>query len=265
MDTDRIRLWNRCRRGDEGARNELVLAHLPLVRFVFGRLPISLPADLSKDDMLSVGVVALLRAIEGFDPARGAAFATYAVPRIRGAMLDELRAHDLLPRSVRQRATAIERALGELGREGNRAPAIAEIAQRAGLTPREVERTMSAVGVRSCRSLEASCRAARGGREHKILEAAADGATASPLAALMTKERDSLLTQAIADLPEPERRVITLYYQRHLMLKEIAEVLCVTKSRVSQIHTRALFRLRARIASPAPAAPPQAPSPAPTR
>ncbi|MFP4058111.1 MAG: sigma-70 family RNA polymerase sigma factor [Candidatus Brocadiia bacterium] len=248
MDEASRRLWSRYKRhGDETARNELVVSHLPLVRYVLGRLPVSLPAGLGEEDLASAGVVALLGAIEDFDPERGVEFATFAVPRIRGAMYDELRAHDIVPRSVRQRAAAIEKACVELSRQGQPAPSVDEIASTAGLSARDVERTMTAVGVSSFLSLEGFCRSPHGGKEHKILEAAVDGAAASPLGAVMAKERREVLAQAIQALPEAERLVITLYYHNDLMLKEIAEVLSVTKSRVSQIHSRALFRLRAHI------------------
>jgi len=249
MDDRTKQLWRRFKlTGDESTRNELALSNLPLVRFVLGRLPVTLPAGLSGEDLASVGVLALLRAIQDFDPDRGAEFATFAVPRVRGAMFDELRAHDIVPRSVRQRASLIEHACVELSRAGKSAPSLEEIAHQVDLQPDEVERTMHAVTLSSLLSLEAFQRgpASTGGRS--LLEAA-DARTSSPLATLMAKERDSLLAQAIAALPETERRIIVLYYQHDLMLKEIAEVLSVTKSRISQLHARALFRLRAHIAT----------------
>ena len=250
MDERSKRLWRRLKfGGDEKARDELVLEHLPLVRYVLGRLPVTLPAGLSQDDLASVGVLALMRAIDHFDPERGAAFTTFAVPHIRGAMLDELRAHDIVPRSVRQRANAIERASIDLERQGHGCPSIDEIGAKVDLSPRDIERTMSAVGLNSLLSLEALVRTSPGGRQQRILEGAADRTTPPPLAALMAKERNDILARAIAALPEADRRVITLYYRHDLMLKEIAQVLSVTKSRVSQIHSRALFRLRSLIAT----------------
>jgi RNA polymerase sigma factor for flagellar operon FliA len=256
MDDQMKRLWDRYRlHGDEAARNELILANLPLVRFVLGRLPISPPPGLSHEDLLGVGVIALLRAIEAFDPARGNAFTTFGVPRIRGAILDELRAHDILPRTVRERAAVIERVTAEARNEGRPAPSIEELAASTGLSADQVQETMSALSLRSLLSLEAACHTAPGGREERILEAAADRQTATPLGALLTKERDRLLAQAIAELPEPERRIVVLYYRHGLMLSEIAKVLGVTKSRISQLHSRALFRLRARLAPGTPPAP----------
>ena len=250
MDEQTKRVWRRLKfEGDESARDELVLMHLPLVRYVLGRLPITLPSGLSRDDLASAGVLALMRAIDHFDPERGLAFTTFAVPHIRGAMFDELRAHDIVPRSVRQRANAIERAYIELERQGQASPSLEEVGEKVDLKPREIERTMDAVGLNSLLSLDAMVRKGAGGREQRILEGAADRSTVSPLAALMAKERKDILARAIAALPEPDRRVITLYYQRDLMLTEIAQVLSVTKSRVSQIHSRALFRLRSFIAS----------------
>ncbi len=250
MDDRTRRLWRRYKfDGDEAAREELVLANVPLVRYLLSRLPVGLPRGLGEEDLASVGVVALLRAIDDFDCERGVEFATFAVPRIRGAMLDELRAHDIVPRSVRRRASAIERACIALEQQGTPAPSVEEIGQEAGLEPEQVERTLTAVGVRSLLSLEGFARSGAGGREQRLLEGAADPTASSPLAAVMARERRDILTEAIQALPEADRRVITLYYKGDLMLKEIAQVLSVTKSRVSQIHSRALFRLRAHIAS----------------
>lgn len=244
------RLWRRYKfEGDEAAREELVLANLPLVRHILARLPVSLPPGLGEEDLASVGVVALMRCVDAFDPERGTEFATYAVPRIRGAMFDELRAHDIVPRSVRQRANAIDRACVTLEQRGRPTPSPEEIAQEAGLSPEDVERTMDAVALRSLLSLEGFARSSPDGREQRILEGAADPTTSTPLAAAMAEERKAILADAIAALPERDRRVITLYYQGDLMLKEIAQVLSVTKSRVSQIHSRALFRLRTHIAA----------------
>jgi len=249
VDETTRQLWRRYKRdGDERARNELVTAHLPLVRYVLGRLPVSLPPSLSQEDLASVGVLALMGAIEDFDPERGVEFATFAVPRIRGAMFDELRKHDVVPRSVRQRAAAVEAACRELTERDGKPPSIAEIARYLGTSPRDVQRTMSAMGIRNMLSLEAAYRTPYGGRE-QIIEWAVDVASQTPLTAAMEREREAILARAIESLPEPDRKVITLYYRHGLMLKEIAQLLSVTKARVSQIHSRALFRLRAYLAT----------------
>ena len=244
------RLWRRYKfEGDEDARDELVLANVPLVRHILSRLPVTLPPGLSEEDLASVGVLALIRTVADFDTERGVEFTTFAVPRIRGAMFDELRAHDTVPRSVRQRAKAIERACVQLEHQADGPPSVEAIGRETGLSPADIERTLAAVGLHSLLSLEAFVRSGADGREQRILEGTADPTSTSPLATLMARERKAVLAEAIAALPEADRRVITLYYQGDLMLKEIAQVLSVTKSRVSQIHTRALFRLRAHIAS----------------
>lgn len=249
MDEAMRQLWRRYKReGSEQARNELVMAHLPLVRYILGRLPVSLPASLSREDLASAGVLALMSAVEDFDTERGVEFATFAVPRIRGAMFDELREHDVLPRSVRQRAAAVEAACRDLTERDGKPPSIAEIARYLGISPRDVQRTMSAMGIRNMLSLEAAYRTPYGGRE-QIIEWAVDAHSLTPLSAAMAHEREGILARAVADLPEPDRKVITLYYRDGLMLKEIAELLSVTKARVSQIHSRALFRLRAYLAA----------------
>ncbi|NQT52833.1 FliA/WhiG family RNA polymerase sigma factor [bacterium] len=255
MDAQMVRLWQRLRRnGDGAARNELILAHLPLVRFVLGRLPVSPPSGLSHDDLLGAGVVALLRAVDDFDLGRGLEFATFAVPRIRGAILDELRAHDVLPRSARERAAQVDRAVMECQLEGRSAPSDRQVAQRAGLTEPQVRSTMRAMALRHSLSLDSYCQTSRPGKDQKIHEAATDRHTPCPLTSAMSRERSAFLAQAIAELPEAERRVIVLHYQHELMFKEIAEVLSVTRSRVSQIHSRALAHLHARITASAPAA-----------
>lgn len=250
MDDRTRQLWRRYKfGGDEQAREALVLSNLPLVRHILGRLPVTLPTGLSQEDLASAGVLALLRCIDTFEPERGLEFATYAVPRVRGAMIDELRAHDIVPRSVRQRANAIERACTELRQYGDDAPSADAIGRQAGLSTEMVESTLSAVGLRSLLSLESFVRSSSDGREQRVLDGAADPTCASPLATAMATERRAILAEAIAALPEADRRVITLYYQGDLMLKEIAEILSVTKSRVSQIHSRALFRLRDHVAT----------------
>jgi len=244
------RLWRRYKfEGDQAAREQLVLENLPLVRFILGRLLFRLPAGLSEEDLASVGVVALMRAVDDFDPELGTEFSTFAVPRIRGAMYDELRAHDIVPRSVRQKANAIERACVTLEQRGNESPTADEIGQEVGLDAIEVERTMDTVGLHSQLSLDAFVGGGGDGSGVKLLEGTADPTATSPLATLMAEERKAILADAIAALPEADRRVITLCYQRDLMLKEVAQVLSVTKSRVSQIHSRALFRLRSHIAA----------------
>jgi RNA polymerase sigma factor for flagellar operon FliA len=235
------------RTGDQAARNELVLAHLPLVRFVLGRLPVTPPAGLSREDLLGAGVIALLGAIEDFDPDRGTAFATFAVPRIRGAILDELRAHDPLPRSVRDRAAAVQRAAAELEREGRPYPPLDDVAARVGCSPRKARQALQAVALDAVFSLDAPRGAPEADGRDAETGARPDCRWPTPLAAALARERDRRLAGAVADLPEAERRVIVLYYHHELMIKEIAQVLDVTKSRVSQIHTQALLHLRARL------------------
>jgi len=249
VDTGLRRLWRRYKQDrDEKAREELIVHNLPLVRYILGRLPISLPTAVGSEDLASVGVIALMGAVDDFDPSRGTEFATFAVPRIRGAMLDELREHDIVPRAVRQKARAIENAYIELRQRGGIAPTVDDVATLLGVSPMGVERTMAAVGLNSFLSLEAVCRSPHGGHDHGLADAP-DARTDNPLVELMARETNHILTRAIRELPDADRLVIILYYRRGLMFKEIAEVLGVTKSRVSQIHARALFRLRAHIAA----------------
>ena len=251
MDEATRRLWRRCKEGrDASAREELVLANLPLVRFIVRRLPVALLPDLGEEDLVSVGALALLRSVDDFDPERGVAFATFAVPRIRGAVLDELRAHDRVPRSVRQRARAIERARRALAQDGLATPSLDEIGRETGLAPDEIERTVAAAGLRPQWSLDGQGRTASEGGDRGLLGGAADPTAPPPLAALLADERKALLAEAVEALPEADRRVVTLHYQRDVRFKDIARRLAVTKARVSQIHARALGRLREHLSGP---------------
>src|SRR6266516_616069 len=170
---------------DKGLRDRLILTYAPLVKYVAGRLGSGLPAHVDEGDLVSYGLLGLIGAIERYEPDRDVKFETYAIARIKGAIIDELRAMDWVPRSVRSRAREIERSIGELERKLHRAPT------------------------------------------------------------------DEAIGEAIARLPEREKLVVTLYYYEELTLREIGEVLGVTESRVSQLHTKAVLRLKARLAGAA--------------
>lgn len=235
----------RIRRSQE-ERDRLVEQYLPLVRYVVARLPVTLPATLDKDEMFSVGVVGLMHAAASYDPARGASFKTFAYTAIRGAILDEIRRHDPVPRGRRDRLRRIDRALGALRAELDREPTLEELAAHLGTSPAELDEDLLAL--RTCRVLSLDDTMPSGGEDSgSLLSRCADPDAEEPDARLLREERMTLLARAIAELSQSERHVIVLYHYENLYLKEIGAILGVTESRVSQILTRAMARLEQRI------------------
>lgn len=227
---------------DVDRRNELVEEYLPLVRHVVGRLPLTLPHFMDKDDLFEIGVLGLIGAAETFDPSKGAQFKTHAYVNIRGAILDELRKHDVLPRSRRDRIREVGRWISELETELDRAPTPEEIADRSGLTIEQVESVLVHMHGAAVLSLDE----AQGGGEDggaSLAESLGCMRTPSPSDDAEASELRLRLVQEIARLPEKERHMIVLYYAEGLLLKEIGEVLGVSESRVSQIHSRAIMKL----------------------
>ena len=232
-------LWLDFRRtGDQKIRDRLILTYAPLVKYVAGRLGSGLPAHVDEGDLVSYGLLGLIGAIERYDPSRDVKFETYAMARIKGQIIDELRSMDWVPRSVRARARHIERAIGELEARLGRAPTDEEIAKKLGITEEELEETR-----RVAESVNASAL-----RYIDTQTADLAMAEARPAEALDETELREALADAIARLPEREKLVVTLYYYEELTLREIGEVLGVTESRVSQLHTKAVLRLRSKLA-----------------
>lgn len=236
-------LWAACAAGDTAARDVLLREHLSLVHHVAQQLARNLAADADMDELVSAGTMGLMSALEGFDATRGLAFSTFAVPRIRGAILDELRRQDHVPRSVRKKARDIGHAREQLMRTLGRAPEDKELAEQLGVDQPTLWRWQadveSAVQVPLDRS--ASDRDGQGGSAWELLAAEEEETVEDRL----TKEQEVvLLREAILGLKEQERTVLSLYYFEELKLAEIAEVLGLTESRVSQIRSKALGRLR---------------------
>lgn len=226
----------------EEARNELVVEFLPLVRHVIGRLPLTPPSFMDMDDLFEVGVLGLMNAARTFNPNKGAQFKTHAYVNIRGAILDELRKYDVLPRSRRDRIKHFHRTVEELEEELGRTPTADEIAEAMALSVEQVEDVM--VNIHGAAVLSIQDGGDSGGESGPGLE--------DCLRCMKTErpediaERGEMLVKLrseIAQLPENERHMILLYYGEGLLLKEIGEVLGVSESRVSQIHSRAVFRL----------------------
>lgn len=217
--------------GDVEIRNQLVLQYSPLVKYVAGRVRSGLPASVESADLVSEGVFGLMDAIEKFDPDRGWEFQTYAVPRIRGAIIDSIRSADWVPRSVRTRLREVEAARTELHRELGRDPEDAELASRLG------------IGVGELRDLVAKPTQMGSAGDEEIAEL---GDTAPGLEEAFEDEGTrELLRRAVRELPERDQVVIALYFFEGLTLAEIGQVLQVTESRVSQLRSRATKALRA--------------------
>jgi RNA polymerase sigma factor for flagellar operon FliA len=239
-------LWRRYKDdGDEGARERLVVAYSPMVKFVAGRLGAGLPSHVEDADLISYGLVGLIGAIERFEPERGIKFETFAMTRIRGAIIDELRSLDWVPRSVRSRAREIETAQAKLEHELQRAPTEAELAAKLNLTEEELQGALLEIANSSVYALDELWTVSdSSGDQVSLLDTIADESAADPQEALASTEVKDLLTEAIGGLPEREQLVVALYYYENLTLREIGEVLGVTESRVSQLHTKAVMRLK---------------------
>ena len=245
-------LWLEFRRtNDKALRDRLILTYAPLVKYVAGRLGSGLPAHVDEGDLVSYGLLGLIGAIERYDPARDIKFETYAISRIKGAIIDELRSLDWVPRSVRTRARQIERAIAELERTLMRAPTDEEIVSKVGLTGEELEESLTDISRSSIAALDELWSVSGEGDTVSLLDTIEDTQGIQPEAALDENEMREALADAIARLPEREKLVVTLYYYEELTLREIGEVLGVTESRVSQLHTKAILRLKARLAGAA--------------
>ncbi len=239
-------LWQRYKDdGDDGARERLVVAYSPMVKFVAGRLGAGLPSHVEDADLISYGLVGLIGAIERFEPERGIKFETFAMTRIRGSIIDELRSLDWVPRSVRSRAREIETAQAKLEHELQRAPTEAELAAKLNMTEEELQGALLEIANSSVYALDELWTVSdSSGDQVSLLDTIADDSAADPQEALASTEVKDLLTEAISGLPEREQLVVALYYYENLTLREIGEVLGVTESRVSQLHTKAVMRLK---------------------
>lgn len=220
-------------------RDQVIVQFLPLVKHVLGRLPVVLPRGLDRDDLFSVGVCGLIHAADGYDPSKGAAFKTYAYTAIRGAILDELRRHDPVPRSWRDKLKELDRVADGLKEKLGRHATYEEIAQELDVPVDRVEKDMLALRTVSLLSLEEEQ-----GEEGELKQMLEAPGSKNPADEAMFKEEVERLAEAIGKLPGSERKVVILYYNEELLLKEIGEMIGVSESRVSQILTKATHRLR---------------------
>ena len=221
----------------------------PLVKFTVDRMA-GWPQQVDRADLASYGLFGLIDAIEKYDPGRGFKFETYAISRIRGAIIDELRSIDWAPRSVRAKARAIERVYSKLENELRRTPDDAEVAAELGMTDGELAQTRSQISVTGVAALDdVLASSSRDGTGWPNIGDTIADRRYDPVEAFETDEMKHLLAGAISKMPERVRLVLTLYYYEGLTLAEIGGILGVTESRVCQIHTKALTRLRQHIAS----------------
>jgi RNA polymerase sigma factor for flagellar operon FliA len=232
-----------------GTRDEILTRHLPLVKQVVQRLAVRKPPHIDIDDLVSWGIVGLLDAIKKYDPGKEASFATYAQFRIRGAILDHLRSLDWVPRSVRQKASLLEKTCRQLENALGRPPSEEEIAGALGVGLKEYQGLLSKVGEMSLFSLE-DLGFGTGEERLEIGDHLETSNGNDPLATLLTQERIDIVADAIGRLPERERLVVTLYYHEELTMKEVGAVLGLTESRVSQVHSQAMLRLRGNLRVP---------------
>lgn len=217
-------------------RDRLILDHLPLLRHISGRMCFDNGGGVEREDLYGFGMIGLIGAAESWEPSRGLKFSTYAFPRIRGAILDELRRQDFLPRGRRERLRELEAVAANYEKEFGFPPSPEELAERLGTSAQEVDEILLSASSAVQTSLE-------GGPSDAFASLLTDPRSEDPIGSAEWKEMRELLVDAIVDLPQQEKTVITLYYGEDLLLKDISEVLGVTESRVSQIHSRALYRL----------------------
>ena len=227
-------------------KDKLIMEYAPLIKFIAQKIAIRLPSNIELDDLISSGVIGLMDAIEKYDPTRDNKFKTYAEFRIRGAILDELRAQDWVPRSVRDKAKLLDRTMANLESDLGRAPTDEETAGKLGLSMDEFYSMVNQVRPVSVLSIDES--ASFSSVDKKSLLNLLEGCKFdNPFNQLNLKSVKSIVTRSIEDLPERQRLVLSLYYYEDLNLKEIGKVLRVTESRVSQLHAQAVSRLRAKL------------------
>lgn len=233
-------------RSSAQSRDELIVSHLPLVKFLVGRIASQLPPHLDQEDLMSAAVIGLITAAERFDPSRGVQFKTFAEQRIRGTILDELRSQDWLTRSLRDKFKKLEREFAMLEHRLGRNPTSEEVATSLEISVEEYHQMLEEIHLLSFVSLDESWED-EDGSPFGLLDILEDKGVENPQSQLMARQMLDVLTEAIEGLPEKERLVITFYYYEELNLKEIGAVLELSESRISQLHSQAIVRLRAKM------------------
>ena len=251
-DTDEIdaisRIWHDYKQGNApAARDRLIVHYSPLVKYVAGRVASGLPQSVDQGDLVASGIFGLIDAIEKFDTSRGIKFETYAVRRIKGAIIDELRSIDWVPRSVRTKARRVEQAYAILEHRLLRTPTDPEVAAEMGISHDELQDIFTQTSFVGLVALDEVLRGSEG-QSQTLGDTVADQGV-GPVTAFEAEETKRMLAAAINRLGEREKLVLSLYYYEGLTLAEIGRVLGVTESRVSQIHSKAVLQLRARLST----------------
>jgi RNA polymerase sigma factor for flagellar operon FliA len=249
LEPDIERLWVEYKEdGRRELRDQLIVHYSPLVKYVAGRVATGLPQSVDQADLVSYGIFGLIDAIEKFDLDRGFKFETYAIARIKGNILDELRSIDWVPRSVRAKARSLEKAYSKLEGELRRTPTDGELAAELDLTEDQLQTTLGQISFTGLVALDEMLSGGDRGESSTLGDTLPDTGM-GPVAAFEVEEMRTILADAINRLPEREKTVLSLYYYEGLTLAEIGSILGVTESRVCQIHTKAVIQLRARIAA----------------
>lgn len=240
--------WKKYKQNPKNARlrETIILHYLHLVRYVVSRLPLSLPTSIATEDLISYGTIGLMEAVERFDPERGLKFETYAVTRIRGSIIDQLRLQDWVPRGVRKRSKSIQEAAARLEDSLGRAPTDDELAIELNVPKAKVQQ-MLAESRNLMLSLDDTFGGDGEGNTMSIMDTVVDKNSPDPQGELEADELRIRLAESIASLPEREKLLVALYYHENMTLKEIGEVISVSESRVCQLHAQAITRLRNRL------------------
>ena len=242
------RLWEEYRKTKSQAlRDAFIRQYMPLVKYVAGKVSVGMPCSVEFDDLVGFGQFGLLDAIEKYDPSKNVKFKTYAVTRIRGAIFDELRQIDWVPRSVRQKSREIEDAINTLESRLGRTASDAEIAESLGVSEDDYHRIIMKVSGTSVLSLNDVWHNGDDAANASIGDSIESPSSMNPDAIVEREEIKKVIVQAINELPEKEKMVIVLYYHEDLTFKEIGQVLNVSESRISQLHTKANLRMRAKL------------------
>ncbi|MDR1179351.1 MAG: RNA polymerase sigma factor WhiG [Spirochaetales bacterium] len=245
---DEDALWRKFKKNkDPAIRDTFVKQYAPLVKYVAGKIAVSMPHNVEFDDLVGFGVFGLFDAINKFDPDKHVKFKTYAVTRIRGAIFDELRSIDWVPRSVRQKSREVEDTMRHLESSLGRSATDEELANAMGVSIKELGKTLLKISTTSMMSLSDMWSSGEDNDKISIGDSIESPRSMNPEAIVEKEEIKQVIIRTIDELPEKEKKVLVLYYYEDLTLKEIGKVLEVTESRVSQLHTKAIIRLRSKL------------------
>jgi len=234
-------------KGSNVAKDKLLVEYSRLVKYISDRMSYTMPASVDKGDLMSSGIFGLIKAVETFDLSRGLKFETFASHKIRGAILDELRSLDWVPRSVRQKSKTLQRAYNSLEEELGRTPYDEEVCNHLELNNKEYSKMLSDVSPTTIISLEESMPGKSDSKDLMLIDTIEDINSENPLTALGFAEVKKILKESIQSLPEKEKLVIALYHFEELTLKEIGVVLDISESRVSQIHSKTILKLKSKL------------------